>query len=432
MIIMKRVQSVSYGLLLFCLLIGYSSRACTIVSCSIHGEVFAAANEDDYTPFSRIWFNPGTSERYGSVCFGAPDLQPGAAMNEYGLFYDFTAQYGIDPAKYHLKHPFNGDIMFEILGKCKTVKEALAFLETHDYTSSSQVLLADATGNSVIIHVGAKVMKSGNYQINTNFDICNLATGNYSCGRYDIANQLFSKAKTVSVPLLKNLLNQTHQEGTLSTQYSNIYDLKRGIIYVYLFHDFGHVYVIDLKKELSKGYRLEMLADHFPVSFAYQTFMQNQAIYKKEKIMSEIKDSGLTKTIDKYVSELRNTTTIKNSTLKITLLDVGIQLIKDANNQHQHGGMWEYFFGLQNGYNIIHYSDDRLKATTVLFNALLQEKWDDIKSKNFALEMAAYVDLLENKKSLALESYQKLAANPSETFPVTYDRSKEMLNRISN
>jgi len=427
---MKRNKIATYGLLLFFLLLGHSSNGCTIVSCALHGEIFAAGNEDDYTPFFRIWFNPGTSERYGSVCFGAPDLQTGSAMNEYGLFYDYTAQYSIDPTKYHLEHPYNGDIFFEIIGKCKTVKEAMAFLETHDYTGSAQVLLADATGNSVIIHIGAKVMKSGNYQINTNFDICNLAAGNYSCGRYDIANQILSKTKTVSVSLLKNLLNETHQEGNLSTQYSYINDLKRGIMHVYLFHDFNHAYVIDLKKELTKGYRLEILADHFPISFAYQTFMQNNPLYKKENIMSEIKDKGLTKTIEKYIADLKNITKA-DSTLKMTLIDVGIQLIKDANNQHTNGSVWEYWFCFQNGYNIIPYSDDRLNAASELFDALLQEKWNDIKYKNFVLEMAAYVDLLENKKSMALASYQKLAANPSETFPVTYNRSKEILNRIN-
>lgn len=118
--------------------------------------------------------------------------------------------------------------------------------------------------------------------------------------------------------------------------------------------------------------------------------------------------------------------------MKIALLDVGIQLMKDANNQHLHGGMWEYFFALGNGYNIIHYTDERLKAATELFNALLQEKWDDIKYKNFVLEMVAYNDMLGNRKSMALVSYQKLTANPSETFPITYNRSKEMINRINN
>lgn len=427
---MKRNNVITYGLFLFILLLGRSSIACTIVSCSLHGEVFAAANEDDVTPFSRIWFNPRTSERYGSVCFGAPDLQIGAAMNEYGLFYDFTAQYGIDPSKFDLKHPYNGDVMFELIGKCKTVDEALAFLEKHNYTAASQALLADATGNSVILHVGVQVKKNGNYQINTNFDIANLATGNYACGRYDISDKILSNAKSVSVPLLKNLLNLTHQEGELSTQYSNIYDLKRGIIYVYLFHDFENVYVIDLKKEITKGYRLEMLADHFPTSFAYQTYVQNHPLYKKEKIMSEIKNNGLSKTIDKYISELKNTGISKDSTLYVTLIDVGIQLIKDAHNQHRYGSMWEYFFSLENGYQIIHYTDSRLKAATELFNALLREHWNDIKLKNFVIEMAAYIDLLENRKTIALEKYQYLAKNSSETYPVTNNRSREMLNHI--
>ena len=79
-----------YYTLLLTLLIYNSANACTIFSCARNGEVFAAANEDDYTPFTRIWFNPATKERYGSVCFGAPDMQVASAVNEYGLFIDFA------------------------------------------------------------------------------------------------------------------------------------------------------------------------------------------------------------------------------------------------------------------------------------------------------------------------------------------------------
>lgn len=87
-------------ILTYLLLAADTGFCCTIVSCSSNGKVFAAANEDDYTStlYSRIWFNPPTGERYGTVCFGLPDLQAQAIMNEYGLYVDFTAQYGIDPA----------------------------------------------------------------------------------------------------------------------------------------------------------------------------------------------------------------------------------------------------------------------------------------------------------------------------------------------
>jgi penicillin V acylase-like amidase (Ntn superfamily) len=199
-------------LLLFALMIAsilsQNIYACTVISYALNGEVYAAANEDDYMGFARIWFNPKTAERYGSVCFGLPDLQAQAAMNEYGLFYDFTAQ-NIDPAKYSPKNLYQGDLFFEILGKCKTVKEALVFLEKYDYAISSQVLIADALGNSMIINAGIKLSKSGHYQINTNFDISNLKAKNYVCRRYDIAEASLREAKTINVPFLRDILNRT-------------------------------------------------------------------------------------------------------------------------------------------------------------------------------------------------------------------------------
>ncbi|RLJ75066.1 C45 family peptidase [Pedobacter alluvionis] len=313
------------------------SQACTVISCALKGEVFAAANEDDYMGFARMWFNPKTTERYGSVCFGLPDLQAQAAMNEYGLFYDFTAQ-NIDPAKYHPKNIYKGDLFFEILGKCKTVKEALVYLEKYDYAISSQVLIADALGNSIIINAGTQLPKSGYYQINTNFDISAVKTKNYSCRRYDISEQMLKEAKTIHVPFFRDILNRTRQEGKLSTIYSNIYDLKRGIITVYHFHDFEYPYIIDLKKELAKGYRLEKISDHFPASFAYEQFlMSDKPMYRKEMMLDEINEKGLRPTINRYFDLGKKMP--KDSTITNTLLEVGIQLVKDGYNKHAQGGI---------------------------------------------------------------------------------------------
>lgn len=103
---------------------------------------------------------------------------------------------------------------------------------------------------------------------------------------------MLSDTKTLSVPFFKKLLDQTHQEGNLTTQYSSIYDLKRGLIYVYLFHDFNNVHVIDVKKELKKGYRLKNLDTYFPTSFAYESLVQAQPQYRKEQILSEINKKG--------------------------------------------------------------------------------------------------------------------------------------------
>jgi hypothetical protein len=401
--------------------------ACTIVSCSLKGKVFAAANEDDYTAFSRIWFNPRTSTRYGSVCFGLPDLQIQAAMNEYGLFFDFTAQNDIDPSKYHLKNPYYGDLFFEILGKCKNVKEALDLLSTHDYSFSSQALLADAEGNSIIINVGAQVIKKGNFQINTNFNICNAASGNYSCRRYDIANEMLSKATNLTVPFFKAILDATHQEGNLSTIYSNIYDLKRRIIYVYLFHNFNNVYVIDLKKELKKGYRLENLAEHFHPCFSYETFIKSDPGYKKESIMTEIDKNGSNNTVTHYLS-LNDTSSANN----LVLINVSLQLIRNAWNQYASGGMWEYWFSLPGGYTINHFKDKRLDASAEILSSIMKQEKLDSKYRYFTYEIYAYINLVQGKTQIAKEYYEKAVSNPTETFAVSLNRAKEMLNRIKD
>ena len=400
--------------------------ACTVISFALKGEVFAAANEDDYMGFARIWFNPKTAERYGSVCFGLPDLQAQAAMNEYGLFYDFTAQ-NIDLTKYQFKNIYKGDLFFEILGKCKTVKEALAFLEKYDYVISSQMLMADALGNSVIINAGTKLTKTGHYQINTNFDINNLKTKNYVCRRYDIAEEALKSAKTVNVPFLRDILNRTRQEGKLSTIYSNIYDLKRGIITVYNFHDFEHPYVIDLKKELAKGYRLEKISNYFPASFAYEQFlMSDRAMYRKEIILDELYKKGLQPTLTRYLSPDGNAVK-KDSTFNGVLLEVGIQLIKDSYNQYANGGLWEYWFALPGGFKIENFNDERIKAAADVFDYLGAEKGIDNKLKNFILELSAYVKLIQGDKRKAKEYYGIAAGNSADTWPISFNRSKKML-----
>lgn len=404
--------------------------ACTIVSCSLKGEVFAAANEDEYTPFSNIWFVPPAKGRYGSVSFGSADLMAQSAMNEYGLFFDFTAQSGIDPSKYSLKNIYPGDLFVEILGKCKNVKEVLEYFKKYDYSSSSQVLFADAEGNSVVMNAGIVVKKTGNFQINTNFNIANQPTHNYRCKRYDLSEALLSSATEVSVPLLRKVLERSHQEGKLSTQYSQIFDLKRGIIHVYLFHNFEEAYVIDLKKELKKGYRLEKLSDHFEPSFAYDNYARRDPLYKKEQLLEEIKKNGLDTTVNKY-QQLLSQTGKKDSLLAPAVLEVALQLIKNSWNQHASGGSWEYWFSLPAGYQVSNFKDKRLDAASRLLGTLWKEGGFDPAMKNFLLEISAYLHLVDGNVPEAKEYYLRSVLNPSETYPNSYARAREMLKRIN-
>lgn len=412
-----------YFILVALLCFGSSnSNACTIFSCARNGEVFVAANEDDYTPFTRIWYNPRTKDRYGSVCFGGPDMQVASAMNEYGLYFDFAAA-SYDLGKLNQKNFYQGFLMWDVLGKCKDVKEALEIIRKYDYNSPSQVLLADKDGNSVLINPTGIIEKKGNFQVNAN---CNLIGGTVSCRRPEIVNEMLSATKENTIDLHRKILDKTHQEGNLSTLYSTICDLKRGIIYVYFFHDNNTVYKIDIKKELQKGHRIEMLASHFPASFSYEHFSKNNPLYRKEAIMAEIDKQGLTTTVNHYITESEKG---KDSTLNAALVEVALQLIKYAWNDHSNGGMWDYFFSLQKGYEVNTLTDKQLTAATQLLKHLISQKYDN-KLHNFLYEIYAYVNLLQGDRISAEEFYQKSVATPAETYKVSYVRAKEMIGRL--
>ena len=55
--------------------------------------------------------------------------------------------------------------------------------------------------------------------------------------------------------LIRNILEKTRQEGNSLTIYSNIYDLKQGMVHVYNLRNFEEVVVMNLAEELKKGPR---------------------------------------------------------------------------------------------------------------------------------------------------------------------------------
>lgn len=59
----------------------------------------------------------------------------------------------------------------------------------------------------------------------------------------------------------------SNERFRLISKYSVICDLTQQIMYIYYFHDFEEVYVLDLKEELKKGKRRFPLKDLFSEKF---------------------------------------------------------------------------------------------------------------------------------------------------------------------
>ena len=125
-----------------------------------------------------------------------------------------------------------------------------------------QLLIVDRTGDSAIIEGDHIIRKKNPYQVVTNFYQSRVAYKGIPCEwykggclRYQIAENMLRKNRNVSVDYFRDILKATHQ-NTLGVQtlYSNIYDLKNGIIHLYYLHNYDHGVIINLKDELKKGH----------------------------------------------------------------------------------------------------------------------------------------------------------------------------------
>jgi hypothetical protein len=117
---------------------------------------------------------------------------------------------------------------------------------------------ADRMGNSVIIEYGETdvvfLRKEHGYQVMTNFYLSDTANLRWSrCHRYNAITELLSKAEEIDMALMTRALEASHKEGLTPTLYSNVYDLKKGEIYVYHFHYYGEFVRINLSEELEEG-----------------------------------------------------------------------------------------------------------------------------------------------------------------------------------
>jgi hypothetical protein len=152
-----------------------------------------------------------------------------------------------------------------------------------------QLMFADKFGNAVIVESDTLILKKGDYQICTNFRKSLGKENPYSIDRYNIIDEMLKNSVDISVDLFQSMLAKTHQEPGQKqgspTQYSNIYDLKNGMIYLYHFHNYADVIRIDLYEELKKGKHSSKISSLFtPTLFAYEKYAERTSNNKRTAI----------------------------------------------------------------------------------------------------------------------------------------------------
>jgi hypothetical protein len=267
--------------------------SCTIFSASVGNKVFYGNNEDFNKSKTYLWTNSSTDENYGCIYLGFKDYSHQGGMNEKGLCFDANAL-PKSTIKLHLelKSPPNYEAPFDeymmwlpvlILRKAATVKEAIEIAKKYqrknwyptDGKVKYQLNFADATGDAVIISVDkygelafTKKGKGKSYLLSTNFNRANPENAlEYPCKRYNRAKEMLEGIKNegdLTADYFKAILESVHQKGIFNrTLYSNIFDLKNGIIYLYHWHQFDEVVVLNVEQELAKEDYMVRIKDLF-------------------------------------------------------------------------------------------------------------------------------------------------------------------------
>jgi len=248
-----------------------SGSSCTIFSIHQDENVFVGNNEDWYNPYPRYRIIPGGGEHYGRIIFSFDNNWGQGGMNEKGLFFDWVLSESTAWKKDPLKKDWEGNLSEKILAECASVEEALKYYKEYNEPGfkTSYIALVDTSGQSAFVSWEDNKLTIVN---------CN---GRCVVGfnGEKVAENLEELEGSLNKKQMSQLLNAAHQKGENPTLYSNLYDLKKGLVHLYYFHNYEEELVLDLQEEIKKGWHSVELKDIFKTQIPKERFKQLERQY---------------------------------------------------------------------------------------------------------------------------------------------------------
>lgn len=230
-----------------------------------------------FMPNGSEWYD-GSTIMYGAAILGYTDVSGlswfQGGMNEKGLAFDSTSV-PHTALNLHSERPQN--LVPEIFS-CETITEVIdykAAYGVYEQEGSIQAMYLDITGESVVFNIGVDgefdfFRNNETYQLASNYYFNDTSRGNPSSDairRYNAAERKLkdiNASNPISIESIAKVLDAAHFEGPqINTLYSNIFDVENGLIYLYFFHQYGEVVVLNLKEELAKGWHSYRICDLF-------------------------------------------------------------------------------------------------------------------------------------------------------------------------
>jgi len=243
--------------------------SCTIFAASFGNTVLYGNNEDYNNPNTYYWVRPSGEGTYGGLFVGFDNLFAQGGVNEKGLAFDFNALPEA-PLNPHPELPDAGPLtaMRRIQETCATVEEVIEVAQSYNWGTSLrwQVLVADATGDAVVMSAGpdgelafTRKAPGDGYLASTNFNRANPdnAYNSGPCWRYETAVRMLDRIEgeeDLTVEYFGSILDSVHVESaTGNTLYSNVFDLKNGLVHLYYWHQFDEMVTLNVAEELAKA-----------------------------------------------------------------------------------------------------------------------------------------------------------------------------------
>lgn len=230
------------------------------------GKIYVANNEDywyDVKPYIRIISQ--SEDELARLWYGWDNFAQGG-INQAGLFFDgaVTPEQEI-PGGYGKPKGNLGD---ELLAKCRTVEDAIAFLEKRKVAlTNAHMMFGDSTGSAAVVEwingVKKVISIEDNRLIMTNFLLSDSSQQHY-CPRYnaieDEIRRLSDERKAANIQDISNAIakaiqtpkkNEDGREGgTLYTTFIDITDMKFALVYK---QANTNTVALDLNAEFAKG-----------------------------------------------------------------------------------------------------------------------------------------------------------------------------------
>ena len=197
------------------------SSACTIVVLADEHGVIFANNEDSHMPDTRIWFVPAADGRAGCAFVGYDDGWAQGGMNSRGLAFDWVVTGPVVWERDATMKDVSGSPAAEMLSTCDSVEDAISFFRTYwePGFAYARIMVADKSGASALIG-----LVDGKLE----------AFQSKSCAAFGFggeqASQLISADSTATFENAAKILKAARQSGDYATRYSNVFDLKTGMI----------------------------------------------------------------------------------------------------------------------------------------------------------------------------------------------------------